>query len=236
MEQIKIRPLGGCAIRPAEASRTGQAAGMLRDGRVQRILDRAGDATSAWRLPRGSSIATQERERLVAQLISAGLLDVEVDPERFLCGEAAHEFLFGPLAGEPALEHPLQRLSRIAIEYAERLGRVPVQELARRLYIFNSLPAPLWREAGARRGGEPELTLGRALGRGHARVDDLGAGSAGVSPWAQWRRLDAPSDLRFKIYVSPGVQGWRAFLSKLGRACGELRVPSLKVARVRREC
>jgi hypothetical protein len=149
-------------------------------------------------------------DQVLANLVLEGLLEVR-EKGRFRSGAGVLQ-----PDGEPAAEKhagPASQISELALEYALAIRHIEPNELAKRLYTFNSLPRT---EAGrtdfaSRTGIDPSSPSMRIGGR---------EWTAQPTPkWLYFRR-QAGSGGRFKIYLSPTVEDIPKVLGRFAEALG----------------
>jgi len=138
-----------------------------------------------------------------------------------------------PTAAQPSADDAIGRLSREAILHAIRLPIREVEPLARRLYRFNTLPAPRGERAGHPVGDAIGLDTSaavRLLARGWVPV-----ACADGDPWAAWITRAVPDyardDESCKLYVSPMPADVRAAFPATLAALTRHRPLAIKVAR-----
>jgi hypothetical protein len=197
--------------RGADGRESARARAMIvdRDAALLLLTLRAPGAVPryAWRAMGGAAAATLVawvRDRILEVADGAGYACGPAVAARLRDGAAAPSLAWPETVAGPA-DDAIGRLSREAIRHAIRLPIREVEPLVRRLYRFNTLPAPR-----AERGGEPtdaEIGIGttaavRLLARGWIPVAHTDG-----DPWAAWITRAVPDyardDESCKLYVSP---------------------------------
>ena len=177
------------------------------------------------------SLLGRRAERFFLRLVLDSILEVEHSGQ-FVAGRTAKEYLLGDEAY--ASRGRIAELSINALKYADALGELPVPELTRRLYNFGRRPVTA---AQKRAFLHPNTDFfGRLLNSAGSVLSAhwLRSPSADAS-WIMWRpiRIRGESeDVRYKLYVSPGLSdvaaAFRASADILGQSPG---VRGLKIGR-----
>lgn len=169
----------------------------------------------------------------VARLVLAGVLELRVG-EAFVGGADAHAVLQDEALADPG--GPVARLSLEALRYGQALGELPAQELALRLYLYNTAPFSPGqaRALPDARATEAYLGLGPG-GRARRWLDEAWAPVGGrTSPWWSWRhheagRLPGPGQRTWKLYVSPRLEALPEAFETTVRVFTETSTPLFKV-------
>jgi hypothetical protein len=162
------------------------------------------------------------------ELVLDGVLEVE-GPEGFVSGPLAYDAFGDGSESWPAGDR-LARLSRAALEYAERLRLADADSVAARLYAYHRLPfSRRWARACPGPDAVRELLPERTLSR-HWTVSAVGR----PSHWLSWsfrsdvRRSDSDRFL-YKVYVSPRIEDLPAVLPPVVDALTAACAPRFKI-------
>jgi len=189
------------------------------------------------RLPAYVTNASDPRwPREIVQLVMDGALEVEIGGE-FLSGSSAVAWLGATHRVHP-VDGALARLSERAVQYAQALETDDVQDLAGRLYAFNSLPlSPKWLTLYPSAADVAELLEVQRGGRcsrllGAAWQQAPSAQSEGA--WLMWQSRSAAAYGRrrhaaFKLYVSPPPDEMREVFRIVVDALDKTRPSAFKV-------
>ena len=175
----------------------------------------------------------EDCNRAVAELVLDGVLEIE-DPStgEFVVGAAAHSLLYVPGERRRKSDNRLVHISRQALAYAARLPLDDVNDVASRLYRYNTIPfSPKAREAWPRQSlTSLWLTHVDVLDRWHAASpEEKGKGWLSFSARNSASAENGNRHLPFKLYISPRPEAlrelWPVILQKLALA----NVPSFKI-------
>jgi hypothetical protein len=161
-------------------------------------------------------------------LVLDSVLEVEC-PTGFVSGPLAYQAL-RPDPGAPIAGDRLGRLSRSALEYAERLRLTSPNGLTARLYAYGRIPfSSRWRRAYPDREAVLGLLPRRTMSR-RWRGPSTGAGSH----WLSWSWRDAPpgepvAAFTYKLYASPRPEELPDALPAVVEALTASAAPRFKV-------
>jgi hypothetical protein len=149
------------------------------------------------------SLFGKDASARLRSLILDGVFEVELAGQ-FVSGPAAL-----PLLGDPKSAAPTTRvaqLSEAAIVYAAALEGLPLQDVANRLYLFNTAPAtPAWLRQIADDGKFDEFlcdgSATRRLLQSRWKRETVG------DSWIAWAGDGLGHPLPYKLYVSPAPEG-----------------------------
>jgi hypothetical protein len=184
---------------------TARVAGLLvaapASGLPDKVVDRPAAELVAGVADSGRPDLSSDR---LAALVLDGVLEIE-GAAGYACGPRAYAAAGAP-APAAAGAGRLARLSRAALEYAQRLQLDDVDGLTRRLYAYHRAPlSRRWERAYPDRDAVLELLPQRLLA---ARW--LGPTDGGGRYWLSWsargRSGERPSGFPYKLYVSPRIE------------------------------
>jgi hypothetical protein len=183
-------------------------------------------------------VASEDDSKALIQLIMDGVLEIETD-RGFVSGPLASPYLRSSLGHDAIVGEPRtvpQRLSLEALELAASIPTDSPQELAGRMYRYNSLPlTPRWlRRFSASDNVLEMLELGATSSLRDLLFETYE--EAEHPSWFMWKRLDAPTapmsiDLPYKLYVSADPESLRETTVVAVETLVQANVPAFKLVR-----
>lgn len=172
----------------------------------------------------------------IAELVLDGILEMRVGPE-FASGTAAHGCLYEDQG--KGREGVIERLSLLALQYAEKLAIDDATRLSARMYFYNRSPAsPRWKRLLA---SEEAIAEHLEIHRHGKNRRVLEAHWESVPPAPRndgWLIFRQRSDddvftgrLPYKLYVSPDSEQLTPALQATLDALTEFKVPRFKLGR-----
>jgi hypothetical protein len=181
-----------------------------------------------------TGVSAARRAGIAAKLVADGVLEITDFKGVFRSGISAHDFIFSRKRTSGS-SNGLDRLSYLALLYATLLPHsFEAEELAYRLYTFNSVPLTAEWE---RRLATP-AAITASLGLSHAPVKTLLRSAFrstghinGRTPWIQWtlKEFEPSKSLHYKIYVSTPLENLSDVVETVAGICERLRLPVFKV-------
>jgi hypothetical protein len=170
------------------------------------------------------SLFGAEAPMRVRELVLDGVLEVEQDGQ-FVSGVS---LLPDTALTESGAGTRIGELSREAIDYAVVLRGLSVQELSRRLYLYNRIPSS---PAQHRKFASPRHVMSYLSASpevvGRLRRDWVVGNGAGG--WIQFRRADLSGAAHFKLYVSVLLVDLQEAFAATAEALRQVSCPAFKI-------
>jgi hypothetical protein len=162
----------------------------------------------------------------VAELVLDDVLQIAVGGT-FVSGAAAHAAIYEPAVARTTHSHRLAQLSYDALRYAQHLRNLHQEQLAQRLYQYNTVPFSAQWQQRLPDGDAVSAWLGLNgwTERAWRRTE------SNASPgWINWRHRQAnQAALTYKLYVSPRPEVLPDVFRPIVKILAQWEVPTFKV-------